>query len=129
MLCLRASGLGMKLRDIKPQQYRARRGRPPSGLAPSKQVLVRLYSKEGKSIREIGETLKCTKDMVARALKAHGIEARANASRSRLRTIELATLEEGVREKGIRGYARQLGVTEGTLRHHLKIRKSLPYAA
>ena len=108
---------------------RAGAGRPPSGKAPSKKVLKRLYAEEGKSIREIGETLKCSKDMVARALKAHGIKARANASRSRLRTIELATLEEGVRDKGIRGYARELDVTEGTLRHHLKIRKSPPYDA
>jgi DNA-binding CsgD family transcriptional regulator len=108
---------------------RAKPGRPPSGLAPSKNVLLRLYAEEEKSIREIAESLNCTKDMVARALKAYGIAARPNASRSRLRTIELAILEGGVREKGIRGYARELGVTEGTLRHHLKARKSPPYTA
>ena len=106
-----------------------KRGRPVTGKTPSKRVLLRLYAEEGKSIREIGETLNCSKDMVARALKAHGIEARANASRSRLRNIELATLEEGVRDKGIRGYAREMGITEGTLRHHLKVRKSPPYNA
>ena len=91
--------------------------------------LLRLYTKEGKSIREIGEILKCSKDMVARALKAYGIEARSKASRSRLRIIELSVLEEAVKNKGIRGYARELGITEGALRHHLKVRKSAPYDA
>jgi len=42
---------------------RARPGRPPSGLAPSKKVLLRLYAEGGKSIREIGEILNCSKDM------------------------------------------------------------------
>ena len=88
--------------------------------------LLRLYTKEGKSIREIGEILKCSKDMVARALKAYGIEARSKASRSRLRIIELSVLEEAVKNKGIRGYARELGITEGALRHHLKGRISAP---
>jgi hypothetical protein len=78
------------------------------------------------SIREIGEILRCTKDIVARALKGYGIKARPNASRSRLRTIDLYVLEEAVRSKGIRRYARELGITEGTLRHHLKVRRSCP---
>ena len=114
----------IKVEELKSRQ--ARPGRPPSGLAPSKKVLLRLYADEGKSIREIGEILNCSKDMIARALSTYGIEARTNASRSRLRKIELSVLEEGVRDKGIRGYARELGITEGTLRHHLKVRKSPP---
>ena len=113
----------------EPKSRRARLGRPSSGRAPSKKILLRLYVKEGKSIREIGAALNCSKDMVARALKAYEIEARTNASRSRLRTIGLIDLMEAVRVKGIRGYARELGVTEGTLRHHLKVRKSSPYGA
>jgi len=115
------------MRIFQPRERK--RGRPPSGSAPSKNILLRLYTEEEKSIREIAESLNCTKDMVARTLKAHGIAARTNASRSRLRTIKLAILEEGVREKGIRGYARELGVTEGTLRHHLKARKNSLYNA
>jgi DNA-binding CsgD family transcriptional regulator len=112
-----------------PASQSARSGRPPSGKAPSKKVLLRLYAEEGKSIREIGEILNCSKDMVARALKAYGIEARTNASRSRLRTVELTALEEGIRIKGIRGYASELGICEGTLRHHLKVRKGPLYDA
>ena len=69
----------------EPRARGARTGRPPSGMAPSKNVLYRLYSREGKSIREIGEALNCSKDMVARTLKAYGIEARTNVKRSQLR--------------------------------------------
>lgn len=109
----------------KSRIIKARVGRPPSGKAPSKETLLRLYRQQKRSIREIGNALNCSKDMVARALKAHGIETRPKASRSRLRTLELSVLEEGIRDKGIRGFARELGITEGALRHHLKVRKGL----
>ena len=113
----------------KERTQSAQKGRPPSGRSPSKKVLVHLYVEKNLSIREIGETLGCSKDMVARALKAHRVKARTNASRSRLRKIELSDLEEGIKLKGIRGYARELGITEGALRHHLKVRKRPPYNA
>jgi len=103
----------------EPKRRRAKPGRPPSGKAPSKKVLLRLYAEEGKSIREIGETLNCTKDMVARAIKAHGIEARANAKRSQLRDFPRETLLSQVSEKGVRGLARELGIHENTLRNYL----------
>jgi uncharacterized protein YidB (DUF937 family) len=35
----------------------------------------------------------------------------------------LKDLEAAVNEKGIRGLAREMGIDEGTLRHHLKMRK------
>jgi len=111
---------GMKLRDNQHQPNRARRGRPPSGVAPSKKVLLRFYTEEGKSIREIGESLNCSKDMVARALKAHGIEARANVKRSQLRDFPKEALLSLVSDKGIRGLARELGIHENTLRNYLK---------
>jgi len=98
------------------------RGKPPIGTKPSKAVLRRLYVTESRSIREIGNLQGCTKDMVARALKEYGIEARTNASRSRLRTIPLQDLEAAIRDKGLRGAARDLGVDHSTLRHHLKVR-------
>ena len=81
------------MRGSRREFQKIKLSRPLSGRTPSKKVLLHLYAKEGKSIREIGETLNCTKDMIARALKAYGIKARTNASRSRLRTIELSTLE------------------------------------
>jgi len=64
-------------------------GRRPSGRAPSKQVLLRLYAEESKSIREIGEILNCSKDTVARALKAYEIKARTKVRRSGLARLDI----------------------------------------
>lgn len=94
------------------------------GSKASKTVLRRLYVGESRSIREIASLLGCTKDMVYRALKEYGIEARTKASRSQLRTIPLEDLKSAVRGKGLRGAARDLGVDHSTLRHHLKVRSS-----
>ena len=120
MLCLMASVLRIQLRDNLHVPSERRPGRPLSGMTPSKKVLVRLYAKEGKSIREIGETLNCSKDIVARALRAYGIEARANIKRSQLRDFPRAKLVSKVTEKGIRGLARELGIHENTLRNYLR---------
>ena len=100
-----------------------KRGRPPANQAPAKENLIRLYVKEGKSIREVAAVLCCSKDAVHRALKKYGIKARSNASRSKLRTIPLRDLEAAIREKGIRGTARDMGIDEGTVRYHLKTRR------
>lgn len=82
-----------------------------------------MYLKESKSIREISESLGCTKDMVFRALQEHGIERRSNERRSSLKKHRLSILERGIKSKGIRGYARELGVDESTLRHHMRLRR------
>jgi len=100
-----------------------KRGRPAAGLAPAKDQLVKLYVREGRAIRDIAETLGCSKDMIHRALKKYGVEVRTSARRSVLLKYRLSDLKARVREKGIRGYARELGIDEGTLRHHLKTRK------
>jgi len=100
-----------------------RRGRPSTGRLPTKEDLTRLYIIEAKSIREIAEELSILKDTVHRALKKYKIGTRSNVSRSKLRKISLSDLEVGIREKGIRGFARELGVDEGTVRHHMKVRK------
>ena len=100
-----------------------KRGRPSTGQTPSKEDLVRLYIGEGKSIREVAKQLGCSKDMVSRTLKKYAIKARVNARReSILLQYRLADLRAAIREKGIRGYARELGIDEGTVRHHLKVR-------
>jgi transposase len=104
----------------KPKSRRAKHGCPPSGMAPSKKVLLRLYALEGKSIREIGEILKCSKDTVARALKAHGIEARTRVRRSGLKKFDRETLESNVKAKGIRGTAKELRVNPSTLSRFLR---------
>lgn len=99
-----------------------KRGRPSAGPAPSKEDLVRLYVKEGKSIREVADVLGCSKDIVHARLKDFGIAVRSRARRSGLRKIPLRELKAAVRAKGISGVARDLGVDEGTVRHHLKVR-------
>jgi len=98
-------------------------GKTPKVPKPGKALLRCLYVKEAKSIREVAESLGCTKDMVYRSLQKYGIEIRTNKRRSSLRSYKLSELDEGVKAKGIRGYARELGVDESTLRHHLKVRK------
>ena len=99
-----------------------KRGRPPSGPAPSKADLIKLYGKASGSVRDVAAALGCSKDAVHRALKRYGIASRSNASRSQLRTIPLQDLKAAVREKGLRGAARDLGIDHSTLRHHLKVR-------
>ena len=97
-----AAGLGVK------------RGRPLAGPAPSKADLVKLYVKEERSVRDVATALGCSKDMVARALKAYRIEARTNAKRSGLMQYGAKALAILVKEKGIRGTARKLGVNPST---------------
>jgi transposase-like protein len=98
----------------------AKLGRPLSGRAPLKENLLRLYVREGKSIREVAEVLGVSKDSVYRTLKRYGIEARTNVKRSGLREYPLEKLEIGVKKKGIRGLARELGIHENTLRNYLR---------
>lgn len=110
-----------KIEEVAGQQ--AKKGRPSIGKKPPKNKLIKLYVSESRSIREIATILGCTKDMVYRSLQEYGIETRINKRRSKLKDIKQSTLESGVKMKGIRGYARELGVDESTLRHHLKIRR------
>ncbi len=81
----------------------AKRGRPPLGRSPQKNDFICLYVKEQKSIREVVETLKCSKNMVARTLKWLGIEPRTNIKRSALRKYGLKALKTAARKKGVRG--------------------------
>jgi hypothetical protein len=111
--------------EKRPRADKIKPGRPPSGRVPSKKDLFRLYIGEGKSIREVAEALKCSKDMVSRALKHYRIEARPNARRSQLRSIELEVLEDGIKEKGLRGFARELRIDKSTLLHHIRVRKQI----
>lgn len=85
-----------------------------------KKTLTRLYIDQALSLREIAEKLGLHPDTVHYHLKRHGIETRGNAKRSGLRKLRLETIEKGVRDKGVRGYAKELGIHENTLRHYLK---------
>ena len=100
-----------------------KRGRPAKGNKPLKKEIIKLYVKGSKSIREIAKELRCTKDMVARALINYGIRRRSSAPRSSLIKYDLKTLEAGILTKGLRGFARDLGVNPSTLLHHMRVRK------
>ncbi len=103
--------------DIKP-------GRPIIGKNPRKVQLQKLYAREDKSIREIGGQLSLHPDTIHYWLKKYGIKTRSKARKSRLLSISLGEIERNLAKLGIRGYARKLGLSEGTIRHHLKVRKS-----
>jgi uncharacterized protein YjcR len=92
-----------------------RRGRPSSAKKPEREVLLKLYIQESRSIREIADLLGCKKDVVHYWLKKYGIETRTMTKRSKLLKYSLFELKEGVRQNGIRGYARGLGVNASTL--------------
>jgi hypothetical protein len=97
-----------------------KRGRPSLGIKPHKSDLIRLYKKEGKSIRAIAEELRCTKDMVYRALQENAIQRRPRIRESRLYQYDVSQLKEAVRGKGVRGLARELYVDPSTLLYHMK---------
>ncbi len=105
----------------------AKQGRPKICKKPSKVELRILYSREGKSIREVAACLGLHPDTIHYWLKKYGIETRSNIKRSELRKYKLFTLEKGIKEYGIRGYAKQLGVHENTLRNYLKSVKEARY--
>ena len=90
---------------------------------PKKSVLEKLYVEEQRSTRDIASILNCSKDLIYRALKEYGISRRNKTRCSQLLKLPLKVIEENITQLGIRGYARSLGISDGTLRHHLKLRK------
>jgi transposase-like protein len=115
----------MKSSEVAGNKFNRRRGRPAFGKKPEKEVLIRLYESEGRSVRDIAEILSCSKDMIFRSLREYQIKARTNARRSSLRQHDLKYLEEGVKQKGLRGFASELRVDNSTLLHHRRIRKGM----
>lgn len=53
-----------------------KRGRPLAGPAPPKTDLVKLYIREGMSVREVAAALGCSKDIVYRSLRKNRIAIR-----------------------------------------------------
>lgn len=93
-------------------------------MKPDRKTIKRLYVTRGLSLREIAEKLGVHHATVKYYLKKYGIAARPKASRSALRKFKLEALERGIKEKGVRGYARELGIHENTLRYYLKKAKT-----
>ena len=100
-----------------------KRGRPPLGPAPSKADLVRLYVKEGQSVRDVAAAVGCSKDTIHRALRKYSIAAHPSARKSALLEYSLRELQAGIRHKGLRGFAREQGISPGTILHHIGTRK------
>jgi hypothetical protein len=109
-----------KIKYLEAIGREVKRGRPPVGKAPSKAELIKLYIQEDRSVRDVAAALGCSKDMVIRTLAKLGISVRSCARRSKLRVLPLKNLQDSIKEKGIRQTAREIGVCEGTLRHHMK---------
>ncbi len=102
----------------------ARTGRPRVVEHPSRAVLLKLYTQERRSIRDIAAALGCKKDVIHRSLAEYGIEARSQGEkRSALQDVPLARLRALVASLGLRGAARELGVDHGNLARHLKARE------
>lgn len=96
-----------------------KRGRPPIGPAPSKADLVKLYVKEGQSVRDVAAALGCSKDAVNRGLRTYGIKARPPAKRSRLRKLDQGQLFADLAEKGIDRTAESWSIPMRTLTEYL----------
>lgn len=94
-------------------------GRPAKD-RPRKEELQRLYVDESRSIREIAEILRCSKDMVYRSLGEYDFELRPRTRRSQLRTYEMDYLRNEVKRKGFKQAAVELGVGVTTLREYLR---------
>ncbi len=96
------------------------KGRPAIGIKPDKGELERLYVKESQSIREVAEELRCSKDMVYRALRKYGIERRPHTWEPKLSKYGIEFLRETVKKKGYRKRAQELGVDKSTLYRYLR---------
>lgn len=96
-----------------------KKGRPAKGKKPDKAALKKLYVKESRSIREIAETLGCTKDMVYRGLKKYGINLRDGHRRSKLINMDKDFLKNEVKTKGITSVAKELSVDTRTLKKYI----------
>jgi predicted transcriptional regulator len=96
-----------------------KRGRPPAGPSPLKADLVKLYVKEGQSVRAVAAALGRSKDAVHRALRAYEIKARPPAKRSRLMKLDQERLFADLAEKGINRTAEKWGIPRRTFLDYL----------
>jgi len=97
-----------------------KRGRPLNDRTPSRDVLVRLYVKEGRSVRDVAEAVGCPRTTILDALKRHDIPVRSRAKRSRLRDINPALIRADIATKGVSATAKALNVDRATLRHYIR---------
>ena len=83
-----------------------KRRRPPLSPAPSKAELVKLYVREGRSVRDVAAALGCSKDAVHKALREYGIRPRPKRRTSRLAVYGVAEFRRRIKQDGLRVTAR-----------------------
>ena len=94
-------------------------------MTPDKKTLKRLYEVQGWTAREVGAFFGLDHRTILYHLRRFEIPVRPRTRRSALSRYKTETLLQGIREKGLRGYAREIGVPEGTLRYYLKTLKEI----
>ena len=107
----------IKYREAIGQEVK--RGRPRIGPTPSKADLVRLYIREGRSVREVARILGVTKDAIHRALKANEMPSRTPAKRSRLRDLDQTALFSDIVLFGVNKTAERRNIPLRTLKDYL----------
>jgi len=96
----------------------------PAGSRPERNELYRLYVEESKSIREVADTMGCSKDLVYRTLEENCIDRRSSARRSKLRKYSLEFIRKEIKREGIGKTAEKLGVHRKTLWEYLREKES-----
>lgn len=123
-------GILMNRKKIKPDDgLKMKRVRPGRwiGPPPSKADLVRLYVRDGMSVRDVAAALGCSKDAVHRALKGYKIKARTPAKRSRLMKLDQERLFADLAEMGIDRTVKKWGIPRRTFLDYLaRIRRKRP---
>jgi len=96
-----------------------KKGRPTKSKKPSKAQLQKLYIKESRSIREIANILGCSKDIVYRSLKEHGINTRRGYKRSKLRKYRTDFIIQEIKKNGFKNTAIKLNIDVSSLRRYI----------
>ena len=89
-------------------------------MKPERTQLEELYTEREYSIREIAWLLRLNTATVLYHLKRYGIPTRQKSKRSKLMKYSPETLRQGINAKGMRGYAKELGIHENTLRNYIR---------
>lgn len=89
-------------------------------MKPDKAQLEELYIQREYSIQEVAWLLHLNTATVIYHLKRYGIPTREKSKRSKLMKYSPDTLRQGIHAKGVRGYSKELGIHENTLRNYMK---------
>ena len=98
----------------------AARGRPRLAVSEKERARIyRLYVVEELAVRDVAARLRIPEANVRRRMKAAGIEARPNVSRSGLRRVDQGRLFSDVILLGVEGAAVKRKVTKRALQYYI----------